>query len=171
MMRTAQLFLIIGLTVCTFCKAQDIPVLPQEKFRHHEFSVSYGFLPITDANSMAEECFAPVLSFGVYTREKTNYYGALNISYIYRFNRKISLGVTGGITGNKGRASSLYEALDENTKDNRRYLYVLPTFRWHWFTAPNSLCIPQQGSVPISFGTVLEEKSFTRQDSLINSVF
>ena len=90
MMRTAQLFLIIGLTVCTFCKAQDIPVLPQEKFRHHEFSVSYGFLPITDANSMAEECFAPVLSFGVYTREKTNYYGALNISYIYRFNRKIS---------------------------------------------------------------------------------
>ena len=108
MMRTAQLFLIIGLTVCTFCKAQDIPVLPQEKFRHHEFSVSYGFLPITDANSMAEECFAPVLSFGVYTREKTNYYGALNISYIYRFNRKISLGVTGGITGNKGRASSLF---------------------------------------------------------------
>ena len=76
-MRTALLFLIIGLTVCTFCKAQDIPVLPQEKFRHHEFSVSYGFLPITDANSMAEECFAPVLSFGVYTREKTNYYGAL----------------------------------------------------------------------------------------------
>ena len=170
MMRTAQLFLIIGLTVCTFCKAQDIPVLPQEKFRYHEFSVSYGFLPITDANSMAEECFAPVLSFGVYTREKTNYYGALNISYIYRFNRKISLGVTGGITGNKGTASSLYEALDENTKDNRRYLYVLPTFRWHWFTA-QSLCIPQQGSVPISFGTVLEEKSFTRQDSLINSVF
>ena len=136
MMRTAQLFLIIGLTVCTFCKAQDIPVLPQEKFRHHEFSVSYGFLPITDANSMAEERFAPVLSFGVYTREKTNYYGALNISYIYRFNRKISLGVTGGITGNKGTASSLYEALDENTKDNRRYLYVLPTFRWHWFTRP-----------------------------------
>lgn len=171
MMRTAQLFLIIGLTVCTFCKAQDIPVLPQEKFRHHEFSVSYGFLPITDANSMAEECFAPVLSFGVYTREKTNYYGALNISYIYRFNRKISLGVTGGITGNKGRASSLYEALDENTKDNRRYLYVLPTFRWPGLPTPNSLCIPQQGSVPISSGTVLEEKSFTRQDSLINSVF
>ena len=85
---------------------------------------------------MAEECFAPVLSFGVYTREKTNYYGALSISYIYRFNRKISLGVTGGITGNKGTASSLYEALDENTKDNRRYLYVLPTFRWHWFTRP-----------------------------------
>ena len=39
-MRTALLFLIIGLTVCTFCKAQDIPVLPQEKFRHYEFSVS-----------------------------------------------------------------------------------------------------------------------------------
>lgn len=66
----SPVFLIIGLTVCTFCKAQDIPVLPQEKFRHHEFSVSYGFLPITDANSMAEECFAPVLSFGVYTRER-----------------------------------------------------------------------------------------------------
>ena len=170
-MRTALLFLIIGLTVCTFCKAQDIPVLPQEKFRHHEFSVSYGFLPITDANSMAEECFAPVLSFGVYTREKTNYYGALSISYIYRFNRKISLGVTGGITGNKGTASSLYEALDENTKDNRRYLYVLPTSGGTGLPAPNSLCIPQQGSVPISSGTVLEEKSFTRQNSLINSVF
>ena len=140
-MRTALLFLIIGLTVCTFCKAQDIPVLPQEKFRHHEFSVSYGFLPITDANSMAEECFAPVLSFGVYTREKTNYYGALSISYIYRFNRKISLGVTGGITGNKGTASSLYEALDENTKDNRRYLYILPTFRWHWFLPPQILSV------------------------------
>lgn len=63
MMRTALLFLIIGSTVCTFCKAQDIPVLSQEEFRHHEFSVSYGFLPITDANSMAEECFAPVASF------------------------------------------------------------------------------------------------------------
>ena len=171
MMRTAQLFLIIGLTVCTFCKAQDIPVLPQEKFRHHEFSVSYGFLPITDANSMAEECFAPVLSFGVYTREKTNYYGALNISYIYRFNRKISLGVTGGITGNKGTASSLYEALDENTKDNRRYLYVLPTFRWHWFTRPKFSLYTSAGLGAYSFGTVLEEKSFTRQDSLINSVF
>lgn len=44
--------------------------------------------------------------------------------------------VTGGITGNRGTASSLYEVLDENTKDNRRYLYVLPTFRWHWFTRP-----------------------------------
>ena len=169
MMRTAQLFLIIGLTVCTFCKAQDIPVLPQEKFRHHEFSVSYGFLPITDANSMAEECFAPVLSFGVYTREKTNYYGALNISYIYRFNRKISLGVTGGITGNKGTASSLYEALDEKTTEG--ICMFFPPSGGTGLPAPNSLCIPQQGSVPISFGTVLEEKSFTRQDSLINSVF
>ena len=92
--------------------------------------------PLPMPTAWPRTCFAPVLSFGVYTREKTNYYGALNISYIYRFNRKISLGVTGGITGNKGRASSLYEALDENTKDNRRYLYVLPTFRWHWFTRP-----------------------------------
>ena len=115
---------------------------------------------------MAEECFAPVLSFGVYTREKTNYYGALNISYIYRFNRKISLGVTGGITGNKGRASSLYEALDENTKDNRRYLYVLPTFRWHWFTRPKFSLYTSAGLGAYSFGTALEKKSFTRQNSL-----
>lgn len=51
-------------------------------------------------------------------------------------NRKISLGVTGGITGNRGTASSLYEVLDENKNDDRRYLYILPTFRWHWFTRP-----------------------------------
>ena len=169
MMRTAQLFLIIGLTVCTFCKAQDIPVLPQEKFRHHEFSVSYGFLPITDANSMAEECFAPVLSFGVYTREKTNYYGALNISYIYRFNRKISLGVTGGITGNKGTAFT--KLWMKTPKTTEGICMFFPPSGGTGLPAPNSLCIPQQGSVPISFGTVLEEKSFTRQDSLINSVF
>lgn len=135
-MRTALSLLIAGLTVCTFCTAQGISIPAQEKFRHHEFSVSYGFLPITDANSMAEEFIAPIASFGIYGREKTSYYGALNISYIYRFNRKISLGVTGGITGNKGTASSLYEVLDENIQDNRRYLYVLPTFRWHWFTRP-----------------------------------
>lgn len=135
-MRTALFFLIIGLTVCTFCKAQDIPVLPQENFRHHEFSVSYGFLPITDASSMVEESLGPALNFGVYIRENTSHYGALSISYIYRFNRKISLGVTGGIAGNKGTAGSLYVALDKDIKDNRRYLYVLPTFRWHWFTRP-----------------------------------
>ena len=136
MMKTTLFYLIAGLAACTLCKAQDISVPAQEKFHHHEFSVSYGFLPITDANSIAEEFIAPVASAGIYTREKTSYYGALNISYIYRFNRKISLGVTGGITGNKGTAGSLYEALGEKIKDDRRYLYVLPTFRWHWFTRP-----------------------------------
>ena len=107
-------------------KAQTSLVSTREKFRHHEISVSYGFLPITDANSIAEEFIAPTASFGIYTREKTSYYGALNISYIYRINRKISLGVTGGITGNRGTASSLYEVLDENKNDDRRYLYILP---------------------------------------------
>ena len=135
-MKTLLFFLVIGFNLCTAGKAQTSLVSAREKFRHHEISVSYGFLPITDANSIAEEFIAPTASFGIYTREKTSYYGALNISYIYRFNRKISLGVTGGITGNRGTASSLYEVLDENTKDNRRYLYVLPTFRWHWFTRP-----------------------------------
>lgn len=68
-MRTALLFLIIGLTVCTFCKAQDIPVLPQEKFRHHEFSVSYGFLPITDANSMVGVLRSGTEFRSLYTRK------------------------------------------------------------------------------------------------------
>ena len=109
-MKTLLFFLVIGFNLCTAGKAQTSLVSAREKFRHHEISVSYGFLPITDANSIAEEFIAPTASFGIYTREKTSYYGALNISYIYRFNRKISLGVTGGITGNRGTASSLYEA-------------------------------------------------------------
>ena len=135
-MKTLLFFLVIGFSLCTAGKAQTSLVSTREKFRHHEISVSYGFLPITDANSIAEEFIAPTASFGIYTREKTSYYGALNISYIYRINRKISLGVTGGITGNRGTASSLYEVLDENKNDDRRYLYILPTFRWHWFTRP-----------------------------------
>lgn len=136
MMRTALFFLIIGLGACTLCKAQDMTATAQPRFCHHEFSVSYGTLPITDAFSMCEEWFVPVATFGLYARENTSHYGALNISYTYRFNRKISLGVTGGITGNKGTANSLYEPLDKNIKDNRRYLYILPTFRWHWFNRP-----------------------------------
>ena len=135
-MKTLLFFLVIGFSLCTAGKAQTSLVSTREKFRHHEISVSYGFLPITDANSIAEEFIAPTASFGIYTREKTSYYGALNISYIYRINRKISLGITGGITGNRGTASSLYEVLDENKNDDRRYLYILPTFRWHWFTRP-----------------------------------
>lgn len=135
-MKTLLFFLVIGFSLCTAGKAQTSLVSTREKFRHHEISVSYGLLPITDANSIAEEFIAPTASFGIYTREKTSYYGALNISYIYRINRKISLGVTGGITGNRGTASSLYEVLDENKNDDRRYLYILPTFRWHWFTRP-----------------------------------
>ena len=110
-MKTLLFFLVIGFSLCTAGKAQTSLVSTREKFRHHEISVSYGFLPITDANSIAEEFIAPTASFGIYTREKTSYYGALNISYIYRINRKISLGITGGITGNRGTASSLYEVL------------------------------------------------------------
>ena len=93
-MKTLLFFLVIGFSLCTAGKAQTSLVSTREKFRHHEISVSYGFLPITDANSIAEEFIAPTASFGIYTREKTSYYGALNISYIYRINRKISLGVT-----------------------------------------------------------------------------
>lgn len=170
-MKTLLFFLVIGFSLCTAGKAQTSLVSTREKFRHHEISVSYGFLPITDANSIAEEFIAPTASFGIYTREKTSYYGALNISYIYRINRKISLGVTGGITGNRGTASSLYEVLDENKNDDRRYLYILPTFRWHWFTAPNSPYIPLQGSAPISSGTALEETLITKRNLPISSVF
>ena len=102
-MKTLLFFLVIGFSLCTAGKAQTSLVSTREKFRHHEISVSYGFLPITDANSIAEEFIAPTASFGIYTREKT---------------------------------SSLYEVLDENKNDDRRYLYILPTFRWHWFTRP-----------------------------------
>ena len=83
-MKTLLFFLVIGFSLCTAGKAQTSLVSTREKFRHHEISVSYGFLPITDANSIAEEFIAPTASFGIYTREKTSYYGALNISYIYR---------------------------------------------------------------------------------------
>ena len=82
-MKTLLFFLVIGFSLCTAGKAQTSLVSTREKFRHHEISVSYGFLPITDANSIAEEFIAPTASFGIYTREKTSYYGALNISYIY----------------------------------------------------------------------------------------
>lgn len=135
-MKTFLLLLLTGLASCLPCKAQTFPA-SAERFRHHEISVSYGFLPITDANSIAEEVFAPVMTFGAYKRESTSYYGALNISYFYRFNHRISLGVTGGLTGNKGTASSFYEFLDRKAKDNRTYLFVLPTFRYHWLTRPN----------------------------------
>ena len=48
-------------------KTDKALVSTREKFRHHEISVSYGFLPITDANSIAEEFIAPTASFGIYT--------------------------------------------------------------------------------------------------------
>mgnify|MGYP000022498523 CR=1 FL=1 len=163
-MKTLLFFLVIGFSLCTAGKAQTSLVSTREKFRHHEISVSYGFLPITDANSIAEEFIAPTASFGIYTREKTSYYGALNISYIYRINRKISLGITGGITGNRGTASSLYEVLDENKNDDRRYLYILPTFRWHWFTRPQFSLYSSAGSAPISSGTALEETLITKRN-------
>ena len=170
-MKTLLFFLVIGFSLCTAGKAQTSLVSTREKFRHHEISVSYGFLPITDANSIAEEFIAPTASFGIYTREKTSYYGALNISYIYRINRKISLGVTGGITGNRGTASSLYEVLDENKNDDRRYLYILPPSGGIGSPAPNSPYIPLQGSAPISSGTALEETLITKRNLPISSVF
>lgn len=79
-MKTLLFFLAIGFSLCTAGKAQTSLVSTREKFRHHEISVSYGFLPITDANSIAEEFIAPTASFGIYTREKTSYYGAICIS-------------------------------------------------------------------------------------------
>lgn len=54
-MKTLLFFLVIGFSLCTAGKAQTSLVSTREKFRHHEISVSYGFLPITDANSIAEE--------------------------------------------------------------------------------------------------------------------
>lgn len=136
-MKTFLFFLTMGLLSCTLCKAQNkVRDLPREKFRRHEISVSYGFLPITDGRSIAEAWIMPVASFGTYKREKTSYYGALNISYFYRFTPKLSLGIDGGITGNKGTAGSFYEPLDRQIKDNRQYLYVLPTLRYHWFRRP-----------------------------------
>ncbi|MCD8181776.1 MAG: hypothetical protein LUE99_00340 [Bacteroides sp.] len=137
-MKTSLFLLAIGLFSClSASKAQNTPLPSETKFLRHEVSVSYGFLPNTDAGSIAEEWLFPVASFGVYKRESTHYYGALNVSYTYRFNRKISLGVVGGLTGNKGRQGSFYEQLDTKLKDNRTYLYVLPTFRYHWFARPN----------------------------------
>ena len=49
-MKTLLFFLVIGFSLCTAGKAQTSLVSTREKFRHHEISVSYGFLPITDAN-------------------------------------------------------------------------------------------------------------------------
>ena len=63
-MKTLLFFLVIGFSLCTAGKAQTSLVSTREKFRHHEISVSYGFLPITDANSIAEEFIAPTASFG-----------------------------------------------------------------------------------------------------------
>lgn len=130
------LLLIAFFSYGTLCTAQETTVIPKTDFKHHEFSVSYGFLPITDAQSIVEEVFIPVATLGIYKREKTNYYGAMNFSYIYRFNRKLSLGITAGITGNKGYASTIYDK-DFRVKDDRFYFYILPTFRFHWFTRPN----------------------------------
>ena len=164
-MKTLLFFLVIGFSLCTAGKAQTSLVSTREKFRHHEISVSYGFLPITDANSIAEEFIAPTASFGIYTREKTSYYGALNISYIYRINRKISLGVTGGITGNRGTASSLYEVLPG------AICISSPPSGGIGSPAPNSPYIPLQGSAPISSGTALEETLITKRNLPISSVF
>ena len=96
-MKTLLFFLVIGFSLCTAGKAQTSLVSTREKFRHHEISVSYGFLPITDANSIdSKTCCRSNKLFG-YT-----------------------IGV-----GNRGTASSLYEVLDENKNDDRRYLYIL----------------------------------------------
>ena len=51
-MKTLLFFLVIGFSLCTAGKAQTSLVSTREKFRHHEISVSYGFLPITDAKSL-----------------------------------------------------------------------------------------------------------------------
>lgn len=69
-MKTLLFFLVIGFSLCTAGKAQTSLVSTREKFRHHEISVSYGFLPITDANSIAEEFIAPTASFGIYTHAR-----------------------------------------------------------------------------------------------------
>lgn len=135
-MKTSLFLFALGLGACTLCEAQDLPKTTRNNFRHHEISVGYGFLPSTDWNSVAEEIIVPVMSLGLYKREDTRYYGALNISYTYRINPKFSVGITGGITGNKGRTGNVYEG-GKAVKDNRRYIYLLPTFRYHWFHREN----------------------------------
>lgn len=155
------LLLIAFFSLSTFCKAQETTVIPKTDFKHHEFSMSYGFLPITDAQSMVEEVFIPVASFGTYKREKTNYYGTLNMSYIYRFNRKLSLGITAGITGNKGYASTIYDK-DKRVKDDRLYFYILPTFRYHWFTRPNFSLYSSVGLGVYFLSNKIENKTYHR---------
>nr|WP_302829604.1 outer membrane beta-barrel protein [uncultured Bacteroides sp.] len=160
-MKTHLSIIVFLLFLGTLCKAQEMPVSPKNNFLHHELSIGYGFLPISDGQSMVEETIFPVLSFGAYQRKKTNYYGALNINYMYRFNRKINLGVTGGITGNKGYRSSVYTD-NYNIKDNRFYLYILPTFRYHWFTRPNFSLYSSVGLGAYFLNNTINDKVYHR---------
>jgi len=132
-MKIRFFFLTMGISAYMCCQAQNTISPSSNSFRHHELSVSYGFIPVTDWNSIAGEWIFPTASFGLVQRKNAHYYGALNISYMYRLNYKISLGISGGITGNKGDWGNLYE-IGKAVKDNRTYLYILPTFRYHWFT-------------------------------------
>ncbi len=132
-MKIHLFFLTLGISAYMCGQAQNTINPSSNSFRHHEFSVSYGFIPVTDWNSIAGESIFPVTTFGLVQRKNAHYYGALNISYMYRLNYKISLGISGGITGNKGDWGNLYD-IGKAAKDNRTYLYILPTFRYHWFT-------------------------------------
>lgn len=134
-MKIRLLFLITALCTCTISQAQKVTE-PLTKFHHHEISISYGLLPISDWNNIAGEFIFPAASFGLIQKRDNHYYGAINLNYTYRFNPKFSLGITGGITGNKGTWSSFYDK-DLSSKDNRLYLFFLPTVKYNWFTRKN----------------------------------
>ena len=133
----ALLFLTILGCSCIVCNAQDTPTNTEKDFQRHEISVSYGFMPISDWSSLAEEALIPVVSMGLaQSRVDGTYRGAFNLSYAYRINRKISVGITGGMTANNGFIKkTIYH--ENKIRDDRKYLYVLPTFRYNWFARPN----------------------------------
>jgi hypothetical protein len=105
--------------------------LPKD-FRHHEVSVSYGFMPSRVAVSYFVGGLATMLTAGAVRPETTSHYGSFNVGYTYRFNKKFSLGLWAMFCGVNEIQGKGWAEGRSKVPVNRRVVSILPLFRWNW---------------------------------------
>jgi hypothetical protein len=126
--------LLMGVMLCpSNLAAQEMPAKRTEKFRHHEVSVGYGFAPFQMVYDNYRENWKNVIPFINPIYNITSFYGAFDISYRYRFNRKFSVGLSLAIYGYNDEFTTLLSKDDSDVERKRRFISVLPMFRWNWY--------------------------------------
>ncbi|MDR1004551.1 MAG: hypothetical protein LBL97_06065 [Prevotellaceae bacterium] len=128
------LLFVLAVLLPSSLSSQETPPAQPNNFRHHEVSIGYGFLPMPMIYDIINGGIGMALTFSYAKYEVTSFYGSVDFSYHYRFNKKFSLGISAATNGYDEKVKPGW---DKNgfspTERKRRFVSVLPVFRWNWF--------------------------------------